>query len=98
MSFLNSTIEGFNKGDLDKLTNYNSHLQQVSDRQSDRIKYSHDNPGGKFYHEKGVFSPYVEEVLLNDLHERMDYHHELQFAAVITGISAIILSVMIMSK
>lgn len=91
-------VEGFDYSDLVKLKDYNGVMQELSDTQESKLRYERDNPGGKIYHEPTIFNKKTEEVLTDDFSQRMDYQVQLQFAAVVTGISAIILTVMFMSN
>lgn len=91
-------IEGFDYNDLVKLKDYNGIMQDLSDTQESQFRYERGNPGEKIYHEPTLFNKKTEEVSTDDFNQRMDYQVQLQFAAVVTGISAIILTVMFMSN
>lgn len=93
-----SNVEGFSHEDLEQLQKYNSVIQQLSDTKESQLKYERGNPWGSIYYEPTIFNKKTEEVLMDDFNQRMDYQVQLQFAAVVTGISAIILTVMFMSK
>lgn len=93
-----SEVEGFTHDDLVSLQKYNDMMRQLSETTNSQLKYERGNPGGGIYYEPTIFNKKTEEVATDDFNERMDYQVQLQFAAVVTGLSAIILAVMFMSN
>ena len=93
-----SKVEGFTHDDLVILQQYNTKMRELSEKQEAQLKYERGNPGDGIYYEPTIFNKKTEEVATDDFNQRMDYQVQLQFAAVVTGISAILLAVMFMSN